>query len=322
MGGSEKVYHVDDIDLGVAALIAHAQKHASNTYALLSTDNKGVLTVTEKDQKPCYGELRPYLSKVNPKQADTRGKDSHPGDLPHGFPDGEILAVSAAFKGPISKDTFNHELTQFLLDKDTSPWVRNFPEYKVVVNDEPWSMAPGTFSEKTHAHLWTDTSFGPTIAVSMLMTLRNINTVQIAAYDFFKKTFPKASKAALATMAFCASDGTWYTTKEWGKGPITFNWSSWYYNLALHEVSLANVWAGKPFDLDGGVTWRERGAYNRPWIHNLFGHGYASACLKSTKTEKEEALADLVSNIEKDIAAVLPAKASAKDVNLLAAKGY
>lgn len=254
MGGLETKHDVSSFDEGINRLIKFAATRTGHSYALLSKTDEGKLKVTEKSSKPCYGELRPYGKYVNPKQKNTRGKDVKPNDLPHGFPEGEILALSVAMHQPVAKKTLESELWDVFWSKELSPWREALGSHQIVLSDD---------ADKNPAHLWTDANFAPTTAISSLMVARNINEYSVDRFDILKKLAPNSNPSFLIAATLCSS---FYGT--WSFGNQTD------YELSFTDASLSRFVNGKPFDLDEGLTLRERAAYNRPNIQYLFGFGY------------------------------------------------
>lgn len=281
MGGCQNVQSVSSFDEGINQLIKFASAHTGHNYALLSKTSEGELKVTEKSDKPCYGELRPYGKNVNPKQEKTRGTDEKPTDLPHGFPEGEILAVSVSTHQAPSKKILDSELWHTFWHKELSPWKTALGSHQIVLGDDSKSVHPRP------VHLWTDANFAPTTAISALMVARHIGENAVDRFDLLKKLAPDSIPAFLIAATLCSS----YYNKFWSFGNQT------EYELSFTDVSLSRFINGKPFDLDEGLTLRERAAYNRPNIQYLFGFGHGALPICRTPEKFLEIFSKSISDI-------------------------
>lgn len=250
--GQEVIRKVDSLDEGYAVLSEFVSANSGHSYGLLSLNNDELL-VTTKTDKPCYGELRPYKKFVNPLQKDTRGMDTKPSDLPHGFPDGEILALAVAkYDNWFTYPDANYKKIDAFLRSSESPYrkVWALPGFEYVTQDDVMK-----------GYIWKETDFHPTPVIQALMALRHI---QNSANVFSKlpDSIPEQSRIWLSLVGMVMEWGP-HTNKYqfMNIDPYTFNWQA---------SNLSRFFSGQPYDLDG-LTFRHRAAYNRPNIHFTFG---------------------------------------------------
>lgn len=233
---------------GFDSLAAFLQQPAAGwgyRYGLLSRD-ADIVTVTLKTSKPCFGELRPYKTEITSTAASQveRKKDYHPGDLPDKFPTGEILGLAVPVLG---SDQASAGFGVFL-DKDFSPWRSALKDAEVV-----------KLPENKHGLLFRETDLPPTVLVSLLMNARSWSSQLNTRFLEFQKHKPDAVPSAHLLGALLIQG-------EYIVNP--------YYQLKASGMSISSFVNCSPYDLDGGETIRNRAAYNRPWIHDLFGQGH------------------------------------------------
>lgn len=300
MGGTEKKTKVQDIAEGLSLLDASVKTGGGQyAYAILSRDATG-LTVTEKANKPCYGELRPYKTEITvtddtPYSQIERKKDYHPGDLPHKFPTGEILGVSIKAIGS-ARSSAGFKL---MFDRKESPWSAGLQSLTV--------LGPG----EGYGYLIQEPDFGPSSLISLLMTARNWEANKAKKFEWFAKLHNNPRVALLATLL------TW----SWNPATAVVGDTN-PYALKAQGMNVASFVQQKPFDIDGGATWRERAAYNRPWIHRLFGHGFTNKIPfgLDVGSSEEKALALLVT-LDTDGAGPVPTEMSGAGVDIIATCG-
>lgn len=313
---TEKKVPVSSFDEGIHVMKQHIEipeEYAPYGYALLSQETTG-LVVTVKDGKPCFGELRPYGKSVNPEQAGTRGKDYKPNDLPHGFPDGEILAVcvrpvaygqvadTLAFSTPSAEVP----QLQWALDPKESPWRTCLTDFEFT----PWT------STSYGSLLWRSTDFGPSIMVNLLMSMRRVLDWVVYARN------PKIVDSAEQALGRKLTPPEYWlvlTCLDTLSGNFMVGPTD-PYSIDLVHASIPNFLAGKPFDLDGGLTFRERAAYNRAYIHAVFGHRYSDVLGNTDWEHRFQTFEEAWEAIQRAAAQPIKTEAAADGTDLLASQ--
>lgn len=275
---------VDSVEEGMDRLRSFARETQGMFYALLSEEPDGSLLMTYKRNKPCYGELRPYGLDVNPLQAETRGKDNKPGDLPDGFPKGNILGVAV----PWSVKAFDYsgieKLTRAVASPDISPWRTVL---KPDVCEILWGFAGN--DDCLSGFVWHNLkSVQPSTVISFLMGTRSIGSISLTSSMLEEKGVTGPEDVLPFLSWFLA-----YWTYGTQKGTFTPNLPQGY-ELALAGADMSRFLNGQPFDLDGGLSWYDRAAYNRPNISNAFGFKHEPWMKLRGQVKPEEVLELLV----------------------------
>lgn len=201
------------------------------------------LTLYERSNQPCYGELRKYKK--------THGDECHkpeskPSDLHHPFPDGIPEAVGVPYRYyDYSSRSYDlpEEPCPFLkyILSDESPWKRGFIDSKNV----EFTKKDGKFT----GMIFLDTAFDPTVFVNLLNVIRSI----------YPKMYDEAIEVGLPprkALALCMSMTSGGT--EQSKGYYFPRW-----------IDLVRFEDQDPRDLSGG-TLRDRYDYDRKFLHTIF----------------------------------------------------
>lgn len=278
---------VNSVEEGMDRLRSFARETQGMFYALLSEESDGSLLMTYKLNKPCYGELRPYGSGVNPLQAETRGKDHKPSDLPNGFPEGKILGVAV----PWSLKAFQYpgieNLTRAVVSPDISPW-------RTVLKPDVCEVLRGFAGDDDclSGFVWHNLkSVQPSTVISFLMGTRSINLTS-ASSSMLKQKGITGPEDVLPFLPWFLSYWNYGTLK----GTFSPNLPQ-VYDLALAGADMSRFLNGQPFDLDGGLSWYDRAAYNRPNISYAFGFKH-DAWLKLKGQVKPEKMLELLVDLK------------------------
>lgn len=230
------------------------------------TDIDGVLTMHERWNQPCYGEMRPYGVTHKDMIPEDQKKVRKPGDLTTPFPDKgnpvlAFLALSRNFTGYGEKERNAwKDFLNVVLDQETSPWRIVLKDIEVVTGNH--GVPVGI--------IFPDTHIPPTVLINLWMYIRN-RTDCMEAWALLRDTYPDKDKNVLLLM-FTGLMLTTYdpmTGKAYDDKRLLFNWYGDYYlaqNLAVQNFLNGTPKVDEP-------TFYERGAYNRPELHLVFGKG-------------------------------------------------
>lgn len=251
-------------DEAMTCLEEYAMTMEGQNFALLMQQGD-VYKVYPRPHQPCQGgEMRTYGAS-HPNDC-TRPDDRRPGDLRMAFPDGTPLAVAKHLH--IAPKPFSVDVTPL-------PNVKPFEEMREIHNDfietiyGPDSMyIPSLGGPESivlikngngcyEGIIYTDTNVDSTVLVNSLQFLNSKNSLllrQLLNIGFTKKE-------ALAVMML---NGGYHNPSD---NKISLAMCSTYY--FSNKASLRRIFESKPNDLTGG-TFKNRFAYNRPFVQDLF----------------------------------------------------
>lgn len=242
---------VSTAEEGYAVLETFLKDRLGYNYAFLTREDDGSFLVTEKRNMPCYGEMRPYKKLVNPLQASTRGTDKKPGDLPYNFPKGEVLGFSVAKYHSETPD-----IVEIFTTDPLSPW-RAFTQH-------PDLSVQRDGSGNIAGYVFKSGDIPPSVVVNYLMSMRNLHTPN-------KHGLPRLQAMGLSDID-AAVVSLFFSTHWQDPTKATFQTPVSNYELRVPKFNIPRFVNGMPYDLDGGLTFKDRAAYNRPNIDMLFGH--------------------------------------------------
>ena len=210
----------------------------------MSKDDK--ITVYERQNQPCYGEMRTYGKDSVPPE---RKKDYKPNDLHSPFPKGTPEGVGVPIRTLFSGDTAVHnEFMEWLFSKE-SPWATGIDQIEFTKNKDG----------KNIGIVQTDTNFDPTVFVNLLKSVRGY-------YNRGSKWSEAKKKFGLNNFqAFLLS---FSNTANYDKLDVQTSLlipGCFYGALDLERFRNKN-----PYDRSGGLTFKQRSAYNRPEIEYIF----------------------------------------------------
>src|SRR5215217_2346184 len=213
------------------------------SYALLMKEDDGSFTSYERTGQPCWGSLRTYGEKS------TRPNDPKPGDLltpDRTFPaTGKVEALGVSFIGHISdvggnKHSFNRFLSEFIFNKEESPWSSILKDVELVIKDDLFVGC-----------VFKDCHIDPTVLAQFLRAFASLYlSPAMLSWCKLMDEHPEIN----AKVAFL----------EAHKGMYTFSAIS-------KRVHLESFFNSKPFDLSNGGTLHDREDYNRPDRDYVFG---------------------------------------------------
>lgn len=247
---------VENIEAGLKALRDFVLKYQNRLIFNLLMQRGDDIIHVEYSQQPCYGELRPY-SKTHPDMLpEHQRKVQKPGDLHSPFPDGTPVAVAVPFYNQpqgVTTEQYNRIVNLFL-DPGLSPWRDALKDFEVLKNSDG----------RIAGIIIKDTNIDPTVMVNLFMTLRG------ASGSYFYKVltsllekFPNEDPYLL--LAAATQYGPTWDSGEKNKVNASFEY---YISPALNVKNFLRGEFGK--EITGG-TFRDRYAYNRPDLHNVFG---------------------------------------------------
>jgi hypothetical protein len=215
-------------------------------------NDKDVLTVYHNSGQPCYGEMRPYGSTHKDVQPERQAKVGKPGDLHSPFPQtgNPVLVAQSLYTKVQPGDTeATIDFLNAYLDPETSPW-RDASKFGSIIMD----------GDRPAGIFYSSTDFNPTILVEGWMFFRGkLGTYGAKAWKELRDKFPETNTAELLLF--------------WGL--LTTYDSSTYY-VQGNDYTLSTFLDPKLFlagtPIIEGPTLHDRGAYDRPTLHDLFGH--------------------------------------------------
>lgn len=255
--GAKNDVTVVSLEAAKAHLLEYAKKRVGGMAYAFVTDNNSVLTVHERWHQPCYGEMRPY-GVTHPDLLPEHQRSVHkPGDLTTPFPaeGNPVLAMLCLYQNPATWSAEAKEgLELFLsdyLDPENSPW-RIITKSAEILRNEKGNVV---------GILFNDTHVPPTALVESWMLMRSrMSAHNMTRWAMLRKTFPDEPVAAL--MLF------WFGFNQYSPhSQFQYNWQGYYLSDFLDVKRFLN---GDP--IIDGPTFFERGAYNRPNLHDIFGH--------------------------------------------------
>jgi hypothetical protein len=218
----------------------HANNHTlkGTSFSLAMRNEDDSITVYKRENQPCMGELRTYGEGSVPPE---RAKDRRPGDLRAPFPKGTPEAVGVPIKCTYSSNIANHNQYFEYVFGPESPWRKGLKG--IEFTDDKQGRHIGIVS--------TDTDFDPTVFVSCLKFARFVYGNK---GDLFDKYLKDGMDKFLAFIVSSTVSGSMFH----GVGGL------------YTPLNLKMMKNGEPKELSGGLTFRQRSAYNRPQIETLF----------------------------------------------------
>lgn len=247
---------VENIEVGLKALRSFVLSNQNKLIFNLLMQRGDDIIHVEYTQQPCYGELRPYAKTHPDMLPEHQRKVQKPGDLHSPFPDGTPVAVAVPFYNQpngVTTEQYNR-IVNLVLDPGLSPWREALKDFEVLKNEDG----------RIAGIIIKDTNIDSTVMVNLFMTLRG------ASWGSFYKVltnllekFPEEDPYLLLAAA------TQYGP-SWDSGQKNMVNASFAYYIspALNVKNFLRGEFGK--DITGG-TFRDRYAYNRPDLHNVFG---------------------------------------------------
>lgn len=209
----------------------------------MSEDDK--IIIHQRQNQPCYGEMRTYGKGSVPPE---REKDHKPGDLhspfPKGTPEGIGVPIRTIFSGDIA---VHNEFMEWLFSKE-SPWATGIDQIEFTKNKEGRNIGI----------VQTDTNFDPTVFVNLLKSVRGYYN-RGTKWDEVKKKFGLNN-----FQAFLLN----FTNINYDKldAPTYLLTPGCLYGI----LDLERFKNKSPYDRSGGLTFKQRSAYNRPEVEYIF----------------------------------------------------
>lgn len=233
-----------DFDSGVAKLYDFVRTLPyGNSFALLMKqgEEEDSHKVYHRTNQPCYGEMRTYGKETIPEK---QSKVIKPGDLHSPFPDGEPVGVALALP--------NHfegldRLVEYIFSPE-SPWGNTNRQVTLVKDDQGRYIGA----------VYTDTDFDPTILIHKWLFLKDVSFNQAFFRDLLK-IFPDVPLAEL--LLFSQTLLPYYPDK------YQLFWRNDYF-LSI-RTNVENFVNCRP--IMGELTFRQRCAYDRPGLQDIFG---------------------------------------------------
>lgn len=203
-------------------------------------EDDGSLSIYERLDQPCYGELRSYGP-----------DDLRPDDLTSPFPEtGAPTYLGIPFVNPTAKDRDTHNrIVKTLFGTDTT-YRRGLSSdgFILVEDEEGWISGLIQLSG----------NFDPTVLVAGLIYLRNI--IRSETFPIFREHFPYVPDQLLVLLAA-------HTGYYPSHGFIRPKLKKYY---VTEYMDLKRFVSGDTLDITGG-TWGDRYDYNRTDLHTIFG---------------------------------------------------
>lgn len=214
----------------------------------MSEDDK--IIIHQRQNQPCYGEMRTYGKGSVPPE---REKDHKPGDLHSPFPKGTPEGIGVPIRTSFSADTVIHnEFMEWLFSKE-SPWATGIDQIEFTKNKEGRNIGI----------VQIDTNFDPTVFVNLLKSVMSyylrgsrwseakkkfgLNNFQAFLLSFTNVSFTNGSYDKLDVQTSLLTPGCFFGV------------------LDLERFKNKN-----PYDRSGGLTFKQRSAYNRPEVEYIF----------------------------------------------------
>ena len=217
---------------------------AGTAFSLAMSENDKI-TIHKRENQPCYGEMRTYGKGSVPPE---REKDYKPGDLHSPFPKGTPEGIGVPIRTLFSADTAIHnEFMEWLFSKE-SPWATGIDQIEFTKNKDG----------KNIGIVQTDTNFDPTVFVNLLKSVRGYY-MRGSKWSEAKKKFGLNN-----FQAFLLS----FTRTNYDKLDVQTSLLSpgcFFGVLDLERFKNKN-----PYDRSGGLTFKQRSAYNRPEVEYIF----------------------------------------------------
>lgn len=229
----------DSIEAGHQHLYEFAQRKGMDryNYAFLMQEEDGTLKLVERLNMPCWGAIREY-------ECGTRPDDPWPWDLrnrKHIFPKtGNPIAISFqftliftinVFSSGMTNEIYNKFLTEFVFNKDISPWHSILKDYELIYVGD---IITGV--------LFRDTKIDPTILAHMMK---------------------------FAGRGYLSQIKKWHDLVENGTHPLTA-WG-YVHRQYPGRIVPEYLFLRQLPDFSNGKTFYERESYNRPDVEKLFG---------------------------------------------------
>lgn len=253
MSKTEK--NIPDLDTGLNMMRGFVLNNQNRLIFNLIVQRGDDFIYVDYSSQPCYGELRPYGKTHPDMQPEHQRSVSKPGDLHSPFPDGTPVAVAVPFFNKVegvNTEDYNRILN-LVLDPGLSPWREALHDFEVLKNAEG----------RIAGIIIKDTNIDSTVMVNMFMVLRG------GSWGHFYKTlttllkkFPDEDPYLL--LAAATQFGPTWESKNWAVN------ASFAYYLSP-ALNVKNFLSGRFNEKITGGTFRDRFAYNRPDLHNVFG---------------------------------------------------
>lgn len=231
------------------------------------------LILHSRRNQPCYGEMRPYKATHPDMLPEHQRPVRKPGDLYNPFPDGEPTMLGVCFhpgtlRGGFDKNVHNEFYEAFF--SETSPYRKGYDGVSLVKDTN--GLYRGVIN--------TSSDFDPTVFVAGITAFRNLvygwDRI-VDAFIFLRKELPDLTdnQRILLLLRGAGNMKDYIKSKtekpkdvpSWYQPPTyRMQWPSYYLSANTNIERFLN---GDAEDLTGG-TWRERYAYNRPKLMNVF----------------------------------------------------
>lgn len=246
----------------ISALHAKNQTMTGICFTLAMRGEDGEVTLHERINQPCYGELRKYKSIHD----DATQPEYRPGDLRHPFPSGtpEALAIGLpdwhygeydANSGKVIPKNFvseNQKFFDFILS-DRSPFVRGFGGEKNI-----------EWSEGQKGFVLLSLDIDPTVLVNLLKFFQSYPKIGEGT-TFCTYLDDGLSEIEAFVASYCCNFGVGiYANKKYTIGLAPVNTY-----VFPQKADLQRILDQNPVDLTGG-TLRNRFDYSRKSLHEVF----------------------------------------------------
>lgn len=246
---------------------------------------EGELKKYDRIAQPCYGELRTY-HKTHPDYSDPQPHDEYrPNDLHAPFPAGtpEILGVPF-YSFDYRYDSKAGGVYTYCLKKKNERFVA-FTRY-LFSSDSPWAKGLGSDIEIVeddnylYGVILYDTEFDPTVLVNLL---NNFRAFQFAFVNQILEVSDDHLVSAMILTNLSNVNNPYPPVPDPEITRIVQHNSTEYYNPTVLDIR--RFVEKNPNDLTGG-TFRNRFAYNRKILHNIFA-GEGEPLHKRVRTKLE-----------------------------------
>jgi hypothetical protein len=254
-------------------------------FVLAMRNDDGKIELYDRENQPCYGELRKYKSTHGDEATQP---ENRPGDLKHPFPVGKPEALAIGFPHWVKlENTYSYnrppihlqdDVVEFFdyLFSDESPFVRGFGGSKNI-----------EWSEDRRGIVLLDLAIDPTVLVNLL------KHIQMCSPNYGSSNWDRFSRYKQFGLSFIQAFCAMYTV-TYGKGSRWDSGRDIGLRLAHNYVyptfaDFDRIVNQDPVDLTGG-TLADRFDYSRKRLHEIFYdqhrgiNVYAEMCKKAGLT--------------------------------------
>lgn len=234
---------------------------SSGTNHLMVFEQKDGFSVYDRENQPCYGEMRTYGKECDYPES-IQARISKPGDLHDPFPKGTPIWIGTR----LSLGSHTWDQFKFLFDPEISPYRKLLPE-----------MQPRLKGNELVGIAVVDTEIPPTPFIQLLIFLRNVafenpNKYRDPAPNHDDRTYFIARYFIPSAYLRCGATGWLFSPQTGG------------YALS-GSLSLPAYYNGHLYDLDEGRTFKQRQPYNRKQLSAVFGYKHSLFTVADRWTE-------------------------------------